>query len=102
MSASLVQFFFDKDSGVILQWTVQNQDTTVVDLTSYTVTLLADGVTGSPFSCTITDAVNGVVQRTTTATDFATGVYKAQLKCVNGGTTLHSEYFILNISQAIS
>lgn len=100
--------FFNKDVGVILKFVLNKPDGTAQDLTGGTVTLLvvADAtgvaVTGSPFATTITDAVNGKVEKTVAANDFPTGMYRAQLKAVVGANTFHSDVFFLHVSAALA
>lgn len=94
--------FFNKDNGVLLKFTMTKEDDTALNLTGGTVQLLAEGVSGSPFSCTITDAVNGKVERTVAANDFKTGTYRSQLKATIGGTIFHSDIFVINVSAALA
>lgn len=94
-------FFFDDDVGVVLTFTVLKPDGTPQNLTSATVTLLAEDVAGSPFSCTVTDAANGVCTRTVQSGDFSGGTYRAQLKIVSGSNTYHTEIFVIQVGTAL-
>lgn len=94
--------FFHKDVGVILEFTIKDNAGVVRNLASSTVTLLVDGVTGSPFSTTVSDAANGKVQRTVAASDFKKGTYRAQLKEVVGANTFYSDIFFIQVAESIS
>lgn len=83
---------YAREKGKVFAFTVKDSGT-VYDLTDCTVTLLVPGYAAR--SCTLEDAVNGIVWYTLVENDFKEGTYSCKLEIVNGDSRFVSKQFTL-------
>lgn len=90
---------FNADVGATLQFTILKGDGTPYDITGDTVTLLVEGI--DEFACSVIDGPTGRADYVVAANDFQPGTYRAQIKTVVGGVTLHSPHFHIQVGQVV-
>lgn len=97
---ALNPFLFDLDDQPVLEFTVLRRDGTVYDLTGASVDLLVEGV--GEFPCSVTTPTEGLCERTVDVGDFpVAGRYRSQLRISGGGSTFHTDIFVVQVSESI-